>query len=73
MRLLERNYAGEISLTNYIVGDIPRYAILSHTWGEDTEEVSFKDLMNGTGKSKPGYNKIQFCRDQARRDDLQYF
>ena len=74
MRLLERNNAGEISLTKYLVGDgIPRYAILSHTWGADTEEVSFKDLMDGTGKSKPGYDKIRFCGEQARRDGLQYF
>jgi hypothetical protein len=62
MRLLERNNAGEISLTKYLVGDdIPQYAILSHTWGADTEEVNFKDLMDGTGKSKPGYDKIRFC------------
>ena len=74
IRLLERNNAGEISLTKYLVGDdIPRYAILSHTWGADTEEVSFKDLMDGTGKSKPGYDKIRFCGKQARRDGLQYF
>jgi hypothetical protein len=42
MRLLERNNAGNISLTKHLVGDdIPWYAILSHTWGADTEEVSF--------------------------------
>jgi hypothetical protein len=57
-----------------LVGDdIPRYAILSHTWGEDIEEVSFKDMIDGTGKSKRGYHKIQFCGEQARRDGLQYF
>jgi hypothetical protein len=74
MRLLECNDAGEISLTTYLVGDdIPRYAILSHTWGMDSDEVSFKDLIDGTGKSKPGYDKIWFCREQVRRDGLQYF
>ena len=52
---------------------IPRYAILSHTWGADTEEVSFKDMMDGTGTSKPGYDKIRFCGEQAGHDDLQYF
>ena len=54
---------------------IPRYAILSHTctWGTDAEEVSFKDMIDGTGTSKPGYHKIRFCGEQARRDDLQYF
>ncbi|KAN0068018.1 HET domain containing protein [Elaphomyces granulatus] len=74
MRFLERNSAGQFNLTKYFVSDdIPRYAILSHTWGPDTEEVSFKDLMDGTGMSKPGYHKIQFCGEQARRDSLQYF
>jgi hypothetical protein len=29
--------------------------------------------MDGTGKSKTGYNKIRFCGEQARRDGLQYF
>jgi hypothetical protein len=62
MRLLERNSNGELSLTKDLVGDnIPEYAILSHIWGADTEEVTFKDLMDRTGKSKAGYNKILFC------------
>jgi len=74
MRLLERNNASDFSLTKDFVGDdIPRYAILSHTWGADTEEVTFEDLMDGTGAGKPGYDKIRFCGEQARRDGLQYF
>jgi Heterokaryon incompatibility protein (HET) len=73
MRLLKLK-DGELSLTKDLVGDdIPQYAILSHTWGADTEEVTFEDLMNDTGKDKPGYNKIRFCGAQARRDGLQYF
>jgi hypothetical protein len=74
MRLLERNNAGDFSLTKDFLGDdVPRYAILSHTWEADTEEVTLEDLMNGTGKGKTGYDKIRFCGEQARRDDLQYF
>ena len=74
MRLLERNNADEFSLTEDFVGDdIPRYAILSHRWGADTEEVAFEDLMDGTGAGKLGYDKIRFCGEQARRDGLQYF
>lgn len=73
MRLLRCNNGGEFSLTKDFGDDIPRYAILSHTWGLDTEEVTFKDLMDGTSKSKTGYNKIWFCREEARRDGLQYF
>jgi Heterokaryon incompatibility protein (HET) len=73
MRLLERNNDGEFSLTKDFGDDIPRYAILSHTWGADTEEVTFRDLMDGTGKGKVGYNKILFCGEQAKSDGLQYF
>jgi hypothetical protein len=76
MRLLKRNNTGEFSLTKDLVSEdmIPRYAILSHTWGVDTEEVSFKDMIDGTGISNPaGYDKIRFCGEQARRDDLQHF
>jgi hypothetical protein len=75
MRLLLRSDTGEFSLTKDLVGDdtIPPYAILSHTWGADAEEVTFEDLANGAGKDKPGYKKIQFCREQARQHGLQYF
>ena len=30
-------------------------------------------MMDGTAMRKPGYDKISFCGEQARRDDLQYF
>jgi hypothetical protein len=75
MRLLLRSNSGEFSLTKRLVGEdiIPPYAILSHTWGTDTEEVTFTDLTNGTGQEKPGYKKIRFCGDQAKKDGLQYF
>jgi hypothetical protein len=73
MRLLERNNDGEFSITKDFSDDIPCYAILSHTWGADIEEVTFRDLIDGTGKSKAGYNKIRFCGEQVIRDDLQYF
>ena len=73
MRLLKLNDDGEFSLVEYIGDEVPRYAILSHTWGADDEEVTFKDLMKGTGKSKAGYRKIQFCAEQAATDGLQYF
>jgi hypothetical protein len=74
MRLLECNTSGEFSLTEDIVDDdkIPPYAILSHTWKEG-EEVNFQELIDGTGKVKPGYEKIRFCGAQAKRDGLQYF
>ncbi|OAL50464.1 HET-domain-containing protein [Pyrenochaeta sp. DS3sAY3a] len=73
MRLLRIEEDGEFTLVEYVGRDIPRYAILSHTWGADHEEVSFKDLTEGVGKSKKGYRKIKFCGRQASKDGLQYF
>jgi hypothetical protein len=75
MRLLLRSNTGEFKLRKNLVGydSIPPYAILSHTWGLDKEEVTFEDITNGTGQEKLGYKKLQFCEEQARRDGLQYF
>ena len=62
MRLLGCNNDSEFSLTKDFVGrEIPEYAILSHTWGADTEEVTYRDVIDGTGKNKAGYEKIRFC------------
>lgn len=63
---------------------IPRYAILSHTWGD--EEVTFQDIsrLHDAGKkaydgpsglyyqisSKEGYEKIMYTCRQAREDNL---
>ena len=39
----------------------------------DHEEVTFKDLTEGTGKNKVGYCKLAFCGKQAAKDGLQLF
>jgi len=70
MRLLVYNNDGVFSLMQFF-DDIPPYAILSHTWGP--QEVTFGDMINGNGTSKTGFDKIRFCGEQARRDDLQHF
>jgi hypothetical protein len=57
----------------WVRSPIPAYAILSHTWGPDADEVTFDDWTNGTGKDKFGYKKIQFCGRQARQDHVKYF
>ena len=72
MRLLKWGSRGELSLTKDYVDDAPPYAILSHTWGRDEDEVTFQDLKNGSGRSKAGYTKLQFCARQAREDGLEY-
>jgi hypothetical protein len=73
MRLLSANADGSFSLTSFIGNNIPSYAILSHTWGANDQEVTFQDMTNAVGSSKMGYRKIQFCGDQAVKDGLQYF
>lgn len=74
MRLLSFDPHGRINLTSFIGSQIPKYAILSHTWYDGNEDVTFqdlKDLKDLTKKS--GYRKIQFCAKQAQNDGLQYF
>ncbi|KAF2625515.1 beta transducin-like protein HET-E4s [Macroventuria anomochaeta] len=73
MRLLRYDEQGELGIVSFDDGATPPYAILSHTWGVDTEEVTFADLQKGDGKTKPGHEKILFCAKQAQRDNLQYF
>ena len=60
MRLLRLEANGEFSLAEFYGKAIPPYAVLSHTWGADSEEVSFKDVVKGKGKSKgkSGYAKL---------------
>ncbi|OCK96314.1 HET-domain-containing protein, partial [Cenococcum geophilum 1.58] len=56
------------------IGDanVPPYAILSHTWGE--EEVTLRDMISTAGslKEKKGFKKIQNCCSQALADGLHW-
>ncbi|KAF5973340.1 beta transducin [Fusarium coicis] len=52
-------------------GHVPPYAILSHRWGNDDEEVSFKDMDRGT-TNKIGIKKVKGCCRQAKKDNLKY-
>jgi hypothetical protein len=73
MHLLEYNNEGELIITSWDDNKPPPYAILSHRWGEEAEEVNFEDIVRNTGKDKSGYKKIRLCGDQAKRDGLQHF
>ncbi|KAF2730001.1 HET-domain-containing protein [Polyplosphaeria fusca] len=73
MRLLRASDSGELSLIEQTGGDTPPYAILSHTWGAGGDEVTFRDIVEGGGKSKPGHRKLSFCAKQAASDGLQLF
>ncbi|KAI0160342.1 hypothetical protein GGR57DRAFT_520521 [Xylariaceae sp. FL1272] len=75
MRLLKIDSSGQLSFTKDLVADqIPPYAILSHTWGADEDEVTFQDfnsLSRRKVRLKLGYRKLCFCRDMARKAGLQ--
>ncbi|OAL03939.1 HET-domain-containing protein [Phaeosphaeriaceae sp. SRC1lsM3a] len=72
MRLLQRHGDNSIRLVK-IDKQIPPYAILSHTWGTEEDEVNFREMADGTGTTKVGYRKIHFCAKQAATDGLDYF
>jgi Heterokaryon incompatibility protein (HET) len=71
MRLLCFRDDGSLSCTEFGRHNIPQYAILSHTWGD--EEVTLQDLFYGTSTDLSGYRKITFCGEQAAKDGLKYF
>ncbi|KAK1834707.1 ankyrin repeat-containing domain protein [Podospora conica] len=51
----------------------PRYAILSHTWGKDSDEVSYSNVLAGrldSPETRPA--KVSGCCDQARKDGYKY-
>lgn len=76
MRLLECD-GSDIRVTKDFVRNdqIPPYAILSHTWGDN--EVVFRDfdegLLSADAMKKVGFDKIRFCGRQAERNGLRYF
>jgi hypothetical protein len=50
----------------------PDYAILSHTWGRDSDELSFEDMEKSTGYNKIGYQKVKGFLTEAWRAGLRY-
>lgn len=53
--------------------EVPRYGILSHTWGRASDEVTFEDIQRNTGQHNPGYQQFRFCSEEAAKHGLQYF
>ena len=52
MRFLEILLNGDFRLTQKFLDDaIPLYAILSHTWEQDDQEIIFEDMINQLGSS----------------------
>ncbi|KAI1503371.1 heterokaryon incompatibility protein-domain-containing protein [Biscogniauxia marginata] len=54
--------------------DVPEYAILSHTWGD--EEVTFQDMLNGgpskAVRRKKGFEKVEALCSLALEHDFDY-
>lgn len=66
--------AATLELEEFQSNKIPPYAILSHTWGNTKDEVTFRDVSsyNIGYKHKPGFQKIKFCTTQTLEDGFQY-
>ena len=73
MRLIKDEGQGNLRLVEYRENETPRYPTLSHIWGAENEEVTYKDFLKGTNEGKAGWQKIEFCRKQAAVDGLQHF
>ena len=57
-------------LHDFPLGEVPPYAILSHTW--DDGEVSFQDMSSPDRFVKRGYEKITRTCSLAREDGLEF-
>lgn len=73
MRLVKLQADGSFSLVEITQSVVPQYAILSHTWGDDADELTLFDVTNGLGQQKSGFRKLVFCGEQALQDGLEYF
>ncbi|KAH8710194.1 hypothetical protein GQ44DRAFT_598421, partial [Phaeosphaeriaceae sp. PMI808] len=63
----------ETMLLEEFFGDqIPSYAILSHTWGKNHEEVHFEEIEPTNTHNKCGYQKIKYLCQQAAKDGLDW-
>ncbi|KAF4875144.1 Vegetative incompatibility protein HET-E-1 [Colletotrichum siamense] len=60
-----------LALEEFFGNDVPRYAILSHTWGPD--EVSFQDWKTmAVARERTGFQKIELARRHAFSQDIGY-
>ncbi|KAF2182608.1 hypothetical protein K469DRAFT_711782 [Zopfia rhizophila CBS 207.26] len=51
-------------------GEIPLYAILSHTWGD--YEITFQDIDGGDVEKKVGYEKVRNTGSVAAAHGFDY-
>ncbi|KAH8658125.1 heterokaryon incompatibility protein-domain-containing protein, partial [Xylariales sp. PMI_506] len=70
MRLISTKTGRLVSHVNPVRGS---YAILSHTWGHEDEEVSFEDYLTpGLARKKVGFAKIKSFCELAQRRNIDY-
>src|ERR1700753_2195276 len=63
--------ARNITLESFVSeSDVPRYAILSHTWGSG--EVTFDDIHRSDRDKLHGFRKISEACKQTQRDGMHY-
>ena len=67
MRLLNTLHG---DIREFLGANVPNYAILSHRWEED--EVTLKDMQNGTADRKRGYWKVNMASKLAMLDGWGY-
>ncbi|GAB1313199.1 HET-domain-containing protein (Fragment) [Madurella fahalii] len=71
MRLLHTN---DFELSEFVGGNNPRYAILSHTWCDG--EILFGDVQRGRSQllacGKPGLAKVLKAAEVAKNNDYDY-
>jgi hypothetical protein len=67
MRLLNTT---KCKLEEFGGNEIPLYAILSHTWGEN--EITFQDIEDVDAKKKVGYAKIRNTCSMAAAGGFDY-
>lgn len=71
MRLINTR---NLEIDEFVSSKIPKYAILSHTWGEaEATFAQWRSRLTRSRKSKkPGFAKILATCKQARRDNIDY-
>ncbi|RYP63425.1 hypothetical protein DL771_009278 [Monosporascus sp. 5C6A] len=67
MRLLNTD---DFEVNEVPYDQIPEYAILSHTWGDD--EYTFEDVKARVGRDKKGFKKVEQCCSRAKADGFKY-
>ncbi|GIZ47178.1 hypothetical protein CKM354_001027700 [Cercospora kikuchii] len=75
MRLLRTLLGGDGRLQLIEAWDerIPPYAILSHTWSTTaSDEVLYRDILEGTSSQKPAYDKVVGAMNLAHIEGYEY-